>query len=65
MVDPQESCRSIRVWLCLPLWLRRLVLRLVLAVVPFDGTRACKRPLALGLLGCTVAGLFVGLHWLG
>ena len=54
-----------RVWICLPLWLRRLVLRLVLAVVPFDGTRACKRPLALGLLGCTVAGLFVGLHWLG
>ena len=65
MVDPQESRRSIRVWLCLPLWLRRPVLRLMLAVVPLDGTRACKRPLALGLLGCTVAGLFVGLHWLG
>ena len=65
MVDPQESCRLIRVWLCLPLWSRRSVPRLLLAVGPCDGTRACRRPLALGLLGCTVAGLFVGLHWLG
>ena len=65
MVGPQDSCRLIRVWLCLPLLSRRSVSRLLLAVGLRDGTRARRRPLALGLLGCTVAGLFVGLHWFG